>query len=177
MSNIVSFLQASAGSTDILLTGVLLPFLLIFVVLWGMLNMIKIFGNDSTSKKINLVISLVITIFAAFTDAWGLIATQLARFTGQFAFVMFIVVFIIGAILWAIGRSRGIYRDHVYGQSVKDFGSLKELDKQIAKVGKKMMDAEYSGDDAKYDTYRKTWTQLNEKKKELMDKLAFKHGY
>lgn len=177
MTNVVGFLLAASGNPNALLTTVLLPFMLIFVVLWGVLNMIKIFGNDPTSKKINLVISLVITIFAAFTDAWGIIATQLAAFSGQFAVVMFFVVFIIGVIMWAVGRSRGIYGEHVYPYNQKDFRNVKEIDKQLAKILKKLEEAKFRGDTAKIQVLGETYKKLKEQKDHMLDTMEFKRGY
>ena len=152
------------GDPNLLLTTVLLPFLLIFVILWGALNTFKLFD-----KKVNIVISLVITIFAAFTDAWGIIATQLAAYTGMFVYVMFFAVFIIGTILWAIGRTRSTYETHVTrGYSYKN---LKELDKQLAKVAKKIQDARYDGDTAKEAVLSKTYSELDKKKDEILARI------
>lgn len=141
MSNVIYFLAAAATNPNSLLTNVLLPFLLIFVVLWGILNVIKIFGSEG--RKINIVVALVITIFAAFTDVWGLIVTQLAAFTGIFTYVVFIGVFILGVIFWAIGRGREGYSVAKGGLSRYD--TIKDIDKRLGKLYKKMEEERYKG--------------------------------
>lgn len=165
MSNVIYFLTAAASNPNSLLTAVLLPFLLIFVILWGILNVMKIFGPEG--RKINFIIALVITIFTAFTDAWGVVATQLAAFTGVFVYVMFFAVFILGTIFWAIGRSRNVYGEHVSGTGGTNLNSLKVLDKEIGKRMKKYKELKDQGRDKEAESLGETIIMLK-KRREIM---------
>lgn len=176
MTNVLGFLAQGTADPNLLLTTVLLPFLLIFVVLWGVLNLMNIFGKNDTGRKINIVLALVMTIFAAFTDAWGIIATQLAAFTGIFTYVMFIGVFIIGVILWAIGATRNAHSVH-WEKHKADLNNLKELDKQIIKVKRKYEEARFKGDTAKESVLRDTLSKLEERKEALHRELKYTSTY
>lgn len=175
MANVIYFLTAAASNPNSLLTTVLLPFLLIFVILWGILNVMKIFGPEG--RKINFIIALVITIFVAFTDAWGVIATQLAVATGVFTYIMFFAVFILGTIFWAIGRTRGVYHEHILPYGMKNLNSIKDLDKQIGKVINDMHKAEYKGDFGKVEALSGTLKRLKERREEILTKAEHAQGY
>lgn len=162
---------------NMLLMGVLLPFLLIFVVMWGMLNVVKIFGEGPVAKKVNIILSLCIAILAGISPAWSVI-TGMASFLGQFSWVAFVIVFVIGTILWMAGRTRGVYRDNWSAGSAKNFNNLKDLDNQIAKVLNKMQEAEYKGDMGKMSALTDTLRELNERKKNLHKAADLKsHGF
>lgn len=173
-SNCILTLLTTSSPND-LLVYVLLPFLLIFTVIWGLLGMTKIFGTTPDSRKINIILAVVITIFAAFTDAWGIIATNLAAFTGQFAYVTFIVIFIAMVIMWAINRGRSAYEGVDWNKRSGDLNDLKELDKQIAKVLKKYNDARDRGDAAKEAVLGDTLRMLSERKKKMHEAAEWKY--
>jgi asparagine N-glycosylation enzyme membrane subunit Stt3 len=162
MANVFGFLAQASGDPNLLLTTVLLPFLLVFVIFWGILRMVKIFGTDQTANKITLVVSLVVTIFVAFTDAWGLLATQLAAATGVFTYIMFFGVFILGTILWAIGRTQDVY--HRSGLGTGHYNDLKALSKQLAKLYNKYKDAEYQGNKGKMEAIAGDIKKLEERR-------------
>jgi uncharacterized membrane protein (DUF106 family) len=163
-------LLATAGTNpDLLLTNLLLPFILIFAILWGLLSTVRLFGDQS--HKINLIIALVFTIAISLTDAWGFIATQLAIFSGVFTYIMFFAVFILVVILWAIGRTRTTLYEHVYAGGKIQYRNLKELDKHMAKIAREIQQAEYRGDKAKAAVLTQTYSEL-EKKKEMILKQA-----
>ncbi len=166
MPNVIFYLTDAARDPNTLLTTVLLPFLIIFVILWGVLNITKIFGTGPESKKINIILALGITIFAAFTDAWGIFATQLAAFTGVFVYIMFFVVFIIGTILWAIGRTRGIYEEH--GTYFKSYKDVVKIDKELGKLTKKFNELRRQGKDEQASHVYQTIAKLKERKDQLI---------
>lgn len=175
MANVIQLLNEGLRDPNLLLNNVLLPFLLIFAIVWGALSMTKLFN-----PRINMVIALVLTIITSMTDAWGIIATQLALFSGVFTYVIFFGLFIVLVIMWAIGKGKSGYDENIYGTTKKDFTNLKEIDKQIAKVHKKMLEAQYRGDKSKAGTYYETWNELTETKKKLIKKLEnerLTHGY
>ncbi|MBI4894314.1 MAG: hypothetical protein HY833_01105 [Candidatus Aenigmarchaeota archaeon] len=129
---------------NLLLTSVLLPFLLIFVVMWGMLNMIKIFGDGPVSRKVNIILALCVALLAGITPAWSII-TGMAAFLGEFTWVAFFIVFIIGTILWMAGRTRGVYHDQ-WSSTYRpgNYDNLKNLDKEIARLRKEIQKHAYS---------------------------------
>ena len=159
MVNVLGYL--TTNDPNVLLTTVMLPFLLIFVILWGALNTFKLFD-----RKVNIVIALVITIFAAFTDAWGLIATQLAAFTGVFVYVMFFAVFIIGTVIWAISRTRSIHEMH--WSAGHDYRSVKMIDKERGKLAKKYRELKEAGRDQEANAILSTIAMLDKKKEEII---------
>ncbi len=165
MANIVGLLTTS--SLNDLITNVALPFLLIFAIVWGMLSMVKIFGPEG--RKINIVVALVVTIFAAMTDAWGVITGWLAAFIGQFSFWAFIVVFVILVILWAINTTRNAYDKT--SRTGMAYRNLSQLDKDIAKYKKKYAEAVERGEDHKASTYSATISELEERKKQIMSNI------
>jgi len=76
-----------------------LPFILTFAIFWGLLEVLRIFN-----RRINLVLALGITIAAAYGGLFTVLSTyllQLGAFAGVLAFVL---VFIVGAAMWALGR-------------------------------------------------------------------------
>lgn len=166
MANLIGLYQAALLDPNLMLTQIVLPFLLIFVILWGALNLTRMFGLGPDARKIYIVLALVITIFTAFTDAWGLIATQLAVATGVLAYVMFFAVFIIAIIIWAIQRTRGVYDMHSVS-GVKSYNDLKKIDKELGKLKKRWKEIQYSKPD-EADAILTTIGALEEKKKLLI---------
>lgn len=167
MPNVIFYLSQASTNPNAFVLNVMLPFLLIFVIIWGMLRMIKIFGADATANKINLVIAFVITVFASFTDAWGVIV-GLAAGTGQFAYIMFFVVFVLGTIFWAIGRSRGIYMEHGVGGGTH-LNDIKKISKELSKLYNKYREAEYAGNQGKMKVIGDDIRKLEERKKFLYE--------
>jgi hypothetical protein len=170
---ILDIIVQAQSNPNLLLMGVLLPFLLVFVIFWGMLNMIKIFGEGPVARKVNIILSLCVAILAGITPAWSII-TGMAAFLGQFSWVAFVIVFIIGTILWMAGRTRGVYHENWSKGSGKDFNNLKDLDDQIAKVLKRMQEAEWRGDMAKMSPLADTLKELNDRKKALHQRVDLK---
>lgn len=177
MAGILDVLVQAQSNPNLLLTGVLLPFLLIFVVFWGMLNMIKIFGDGPVARKVNIILSLCIALLAGITPAWQVI-TGMAAFLGDFAWGSFFVVFIIGSIFWVAGKSRSSYHDNWRsGGGGVNVNSMKDLDNQITKVLKKLQEAEWRGDSAKAAVLSDTLRKLNERKEDLHRKAQHMQGY
>jgi len=176
MAGILDTLIQAQSNPNILLTGVLIPFLLIFVVFWGVLNLIKIFGDGPVARKVNIILSLCIALLAGITPAWQII-TGMAAFLGNFAWVSFFVIFIIGSIFWVAGKSRSSYNENWKSVSGINPNSMKDLDNQIAKVLKKLQEAEWRGDSAKAAVLSDTLRKLNERKEDLHRKAQHMQGY
>jgi preprotein translocase subunit SecF len=77
-----------------------LPFIIILVIFFGVLQMTRIFKQ----RKINLILSLAITALVSATPAFNIISTTLARYAGWTAIAAFFLVFIFGIITWGVRR-------------------------------------------------------------------------
>jgi hypothetical protein len=93
---------------DQLFQTLLLPMLIIFAILWALLNSIRVF-----ERKINLVLSLALTIMAAMTPQFNLFTTYVAQLGMQVALVAFFLLFAFGSIMWMFGKGRGIYYEQL----------------------------------------------------------------
>jgi hypothetical protein len=93
---------------DQLFQTLLLPMLIIFAILWALLNSIRVF-----ERKINLVLSLALTIMAAVTPQFTIFTTYVAQLGMQVALVAFFLLFAFGSIMWMFGKGRGIYYEQL----------------------------------------------------------------
>jgi len=114
--------------------GFFLPFVILFAIVFGVLSAVRIFN-----KKINLVISVALTVLVVFTPQFTVFATYLTQLGGQFAIAAFFAVFGFGVLMWALGRGRDI----VYEQT----GLTKDkIIKKLEKHYRKYKDAREDGD-------------------------------
>lgn len=106
---------------------VLLPFIMIFAIFWGILISTRIFN-----RRISLGLALIITLITASTETFVWFSTvvmQLGALTGVIAFV---AVFFVGVISWAFGRGKEFYDEAAgYGRSVE------KIDKEMEKLWRK----------------------------------------
>jgi len=79
---------------------VFLPFIIILVIFFAVLQMTRLFRQ----RKINLILSLAITLLISTTSAFNIISTTLARYAGYTAIIVFFLVFIFGILTWGIRR-------------------------------------------------------------------------
>jgi uncharacterized membrane protein len=80
-------------------------------------------------RKINLVVSLIITILAATTPVFSTIATWIGQYSGYTALVAFFIVFVVGIGAWSFRRSR----EYLGGLTSED-SELKRLYKRRTKL-------------------------------------------
>lgn len=115
-----------------LLYNFLLPFVFVFLILYSVIRLLRIFNN-----KISGIISLVITLFFANTEAFVAFTTAMSQFTGGFAVAIFFALFLFGIVSYAIGRGK---------QWEQEFGTaedkVKNLNKKIAKLQEKLDQAD-----------------------------------
>lgn len=133
--------------------NVFLPFILVFVILWVVLERIHIFG-----KRVNIVISLGISILLATTPAFTMFSTYITEVSGTGMIMIFGILIIGGTAMWALFRGRDIY----YEQS----GSPKKLEKLYKKKEKylkKARAAEDRGDTRKRNAYMKVVRELEDR--------------
>lgn len=120
--------QGQIGShTQELFFGFFLPFILSLIIFFSVLQMVGAFR-----RKINLVISLVITILASTTPVFATVATWIGQYSGYTALIAFFIVFVIGIGAWTFRRGR----EYVTGEK-EEHRDIRKLDKQIAKLEKK----------------------------------------
>jgi hypothetical protein len=108
---------------------VVLPFLLIFAIMWGILGSLAVF-----KKRINLTLSIILAILAILTPTFEIFATYLAMLGGQLSLILFILVFGFGVAMWALRGGRDIYYDNVApGKKVEQL--MKRKDELVRKAG------------------------------------------
>ncbi len=99
--------------------NVLLPFLLLFVIIYGILAMINLFGNDVRGKKINGVISLLLALFITSTTgylAW--FTSVVSTMTGFIGIILLGLLFFFMLYHFATGgNAQGIFG----GKTIKWF--------------------------------------------------------
>ena len=74
--------------------NVVLPFLLLFVILYGILMMIGLFGKEARGKKINAVVSLILALFITYSTgylAW--FASVVSNLTGFIGIILLGLLF------------------------------------------------------------------------------------
>lgn len=78
-----------------------LPFILTYVIFFAVLQMISLFN-----KKINLILSLAITVMIAASPIFAWITSLITQYGAYTALGAFIAVFVIGIGAWTFKRSR-----------------------------------------------------------------------
>lgn len=115
----MALLDISTLLTNSFVFQVFIPFIIIFAVFWGLLEMIDRFGS-----KVNLTISLGFALIAAYTNPW--ILAYIATLGSIAAVVLFGILFLFGVIRWGLGRGKEIYVETA------------AYDKQITEITKKI---------------------------------------
>lgn len=80
-----TFADLIAQAKDIGIFQFYLPFILMFAIFYGLLDRAKIFGKDSTGKRINLIIALSFSAFLLIATPVGPAALDLSTFLANFA--------------------------------------------------------------------------------------------
>ncbi len=113
-----------ASHTQELFFGFFLPFIITLIIFFSVLQMVGAFR-----RKINLIVSLIITILASTTPVFSTIATWIGRYSAYTALAAFFIVFVIGIGAWTFRRSR----EYVGGLTSED-SELKRLYKRRSKL-------------------------------------------
>jgi len=105
----------ASGFENLIMTGkqvgifdFYLPFVLSFAIIYGILRKIKIFGDEKVGKTTDLIISLILSVFAI---GYTPVGVTLAAFFGtMFTGTVMIVVTLLGTImiLYILGKLVGI---------------------------------------------------------------------
>lgn len=83
--------------------GIFLPFLLTFVIFWGILTALRIFN-----RTITLILALGITIAAGYGGLFGWLSQYLLVFGGYVGIIVFGAIFVIGVMVWGFRRGADI---------------------------------------------------------------------
>jgi|SRR5439155_2452044 len=129
-----------------LLFQVILPFIFLFAVLFGVLKEIKWFD-----KRINMMIALSSSLmaFGATTNAGApFLVIYIIPYFAYFAFGSFVVIFIVGVALYTKGRG-----EEIYHRTSSSSDKIEKLYNEKEKLLKKLADAQRSGDKVKVNTY------------------------
>lgn len=122
---------------------VFLPFILVFVILWVVLERIHVFG-----KKVNIVVSLGISILLATTPAFTMLSVYITEVSGTGMLVIFGLLLIGGTAMWALFRGRDIY-----SEQSGSYRKLEKLRKKREKYLRKAREAREGGNMEKYRRY------------------------
>jgi uncharacterized membrane protein len=87
-----------------LINTLFIPFIVIFVILWGILTAMGFFN-----KKVNAVISFGLVLFLASTDLFPMLSQWMIQLGSMTAVVAFLLIFVGGVVIWSINRGRDIY--------------------------------------------------------------------
>ncbi len=102
-----------------------LPFILMFAIFYGLLKKSKIFGEDKSAEKINLIISLSASFYVTiFTPVGISLATFFANFFGG-ALIIFLTLLIFGGIIWMSFRISG--KEKVELKEIKNLNVITAL--------------------------------------------------
>jgi len=98
---IIDFLQGL--QVENLFQSFFLPFVLTFVIFWGLLEALRVFN-----RRINLVLALGITIAAGYGGLFAWLSSYMLTLGAYVGLAAFVIIFIVGAIVWALGRGEEI---------------------------------------------------------------------
>jgi len=118
-------------STQELIFQIFLPFILIFAILWGIISALRLFDS-----RVNLIISFVITILLASTEAFVTLTIFYTQLGASFVFLLFIGLFVVGGTMWAFNRGRDIHHE-----TSSPTRALDRINKHIGKIERKYDEA------------------------------------
>lgn len=121
---------ATGFITNTFIFQVLIPFIILFAIVWGLLEAIGKLGH-----KVNLVVAIGFALLAAYTNPF--ILTFIATLGSTVAIVLFGILFLFGIIRWGLSRGHDIYFETSSYKRQREYYE-KELDKvnrELAKPG------------------------------------------
>ena len=104
--------------------GVLLTFILVFIVFWAILEKLRVFP-----KKVNVILSLGVCILLATTPAFTAFSAYITQISGTAMIFLFGVMLIGGTLAWALGRGRDVFHEQLAPER-----KLMDLEKKIQKA-------------------------------------------
>ena len=142
-----------------LFQGLLLPALIIFAILWALLGSIRVFN-----RKINLVLSLALTILVVGSPQFVYFSTYLTQLGAQVAIAAFFLLFAVGSVFWFLRKGTDIY----YEQNPSK--RIERLVKKKAECLRKARQAADNGKPAEHKEWLKKAREYNDELDMLMTK-------
>jgi len=105
-----------------------LPFILTFVIFWGLLEVLRIFN-----RKINLVLSLGITIAAAYGGLFTILSNFLLRLGALAGVIAFALIFVVGVVIWAFRSGADIISPGRRSRKIRE--RIEKLYDKLARTG------------------------------------------
>jgi hypothetical protein len=123
--------------TNTFVFQIFIPFIILFAVLWGLLEAINI-----GSSKVKLVISIGFALVASYTNSW--ILAYIAALGSYMAVVLFGILFLFGVIRWGLSRGHDIYFEtSSYRRQIEKLAKEKaKLEEKLQKPGLKRAEGE-----------------------------------
>jgi hypothetical protein len=108
----------------------LIPFIVLFAILWGLVEMAGRF-----KPKINIVIAGGFSLIAVYTNPW--ILTYIATLGVYMAVLIFGILFLFGIIRWGLGRGKDIYVETASyeKQLTSSMSQLQKIDDKLSSGG------------------------------------------
>ena len=98
------------------------PFALVFIILWAVLDRMKLFG-----KGTNIVISLSLSLMLATTESFLIMSQYITETSGNVMIMVFGVLLIGGTGFWALKRGSEIYVEQDADKHIKSI--MKKINK------------------------------------------------
>lgn len=128
-----------------------LPFIFIFALLFGALELVHLFG-----KKINLILALIFTFSTMATPVFGWFATILPLYGATAVFGVFIALFIVGTLIFGWRKGKDIY--------IEGGGKLSKIEHLRKKMGELQEKMQREGNEGKK---RQLYEQIKKLEKEI----------
>ncbi|MBI2547567.1 MAG: hypothetical protein HYW23_03925 [Candidatus Aenigmarchaeota archaeon] len=136
------------------------PFLFVFLLLYGSLRLIKIFSNN-----INIIISLALAVLIANNPIFIWLSELAVYFGATTVIAAFSMLFVIGIIMFSIRKGRD-WRD--------EWAKLEDLEKKRAKLLEKLEKADRTGKTHESASYHKQIDKMDDDIKHLRRSIELK---
>ncbi len=131
MTLLSDIIETLLGNAAVMPTGNLifeyfLPFTIVWVVFFALLEFIDVFKN----RKVNLILALAIALMMTTTPYCAVLTRNIPNLGSTLAVTIFIIVFIFGLIMWGIRRGVSLASD--------DFGDVEGTKRRLRRKLEKL---------------------------------------
>lgn len=147
-----------------------LPFVIIWVVFYGILSAINLFRHK---PRINLILSVGLTLMMTATPYWFGVGQFISEWGAWTSVIIFIVVFTFGVVMWGLGRGKEYYEGSPIDTYVKGGAPKRALDNLLEEI--RRMEAKrdlLESDTPQYKALEDQIKVRKERAKELARKLG-----
>lgn len=135
---------------EVMIYETFLPFIITFTIFWGILETLRIFN-----RKVNLILAVSLSVMAGYGGLFEIVSGYLMQLGAFIGLVAFLVIFVVGMIIFSYGRTRDIYYE------------TGGLDRKIENIRKKMMKIQEKIDRAREDEKIHLYRELKKLKEDL----------